>query len=118
MEVEKTIQENISQNREHYDAVYNTIDVHNIIKILNNLESFLQHHTTTEISWVGMYYQDFKSKIQGQHILELGCGAANLTRLIASTGSNRKIIAAEVDKIQHEKNLKIDDPYSAVEIHV
>ena len=47
--------------------------------------------------------------LDGQTILELGCGAAFLTRLISSSGQNRKVIAAEVDKIQHDKNLLIDD---------
>ena len=37
-------------------------------------------------------------------ILELGCGAAEKTRAIATTGLNRRIIATEVDK-----NLQIDD---------
>jgi len=42
-------------------------------------------------------------------ILELGCGSAIIATLIASQGKDRKIIAFEVDKIQHEKNLQIDD---------
>lgn len=42
-------------------------------------------------------------------ILELGCGDATLTRLIATGGQNRSITAAEVDRVQHEKNLLIDD---------
>ena len=41
-------------------------------------------------------------------ILELGCGAAGMTKKLASSGSNRKIIATEVDKIQHEKNLQLN----------
>ncbi len=40
-------------------------------------------------------------------ILELGCGAASMTQKIASTGFDRKVIAYEVDSIQHEKNLKL-----------
>ncbi len=47
--------------------------------------------------------------LDGKHILELGCGSASLTRSIASTGQDRTIIATEVDKIQHKKNLQIDD---------
>lgn len=43
------------------------------------------------------------------HILELGCGAARLTRLIAEAGAGRRITALEVDRIQHDKNLAIDD---------
>jgi len=41
-------------------------------------------------------------------ILELGCGAASMTKKIAQTGFDRKVIAYEVDSIQHEKNLKLE----------
>lgn len=47
--------------------------------------------------------------LNDQNILELGCGDATLTRLIATTGKNRTITATEVDTIQHQKNLLIDD---------
>ena len=47
--------------------------------------------------------------LDNQNILELGCGDASLTRLIATGGLNRHITAMEVDTIQHEKNLLIDD---------
>lgn len=47
--------------------------------------------------------------LDNQNILELGCGDASLTRLIATGGKNRQINAMEVDTIQHEKNLLIDD---------
>jgi len=44
-----------------------------------------------------------------KHILELGCGNAQKTRDIATSGVNRKITALEVDEIAHDKNLKITD---------
>ena len=47
--------------------------------------------------------------LDNQKILELGCGDATLTRVIATTGSGRSITATEVDSICHEKNLLIDD---------
>jgi len=40
-------------------------------------------------------------------ILELGCGAASMTKKIADTGYERKVIAYEVDALQHEKNLNL-----------
>jgi ubiquinone/menaquinone biosynthesis C-methylase UbiE len=42
-------------------------------------------------------------------ILELGCGRAEKTRAIATTGTNRCIVALEVDETQHARNLQIDD---------
>ena len=47
--------------------------------------------------------------LDNKHMVELGCGAANITRNIAESGSNRKISAFEVDEIAHQKNLQIDD---------
>lgn len=47
--------------------------------------------------------------LDGAYIVELGCGRAQLTRLIASTGSSRRILALEVDEIQHRVNLGITD---------
>ena len=47
--------------------------------------------------------------LDGRHILELGCGAAEFTRAIAEDGLNRRDTATEVDYRQHEKNLLIDD---------
>lgn len=47
--------------------------------------------------------------LDSKHILELGCGAADLTRAIASDGYDRLITATEVDQRQHDKNLLIDD---------
>jgi ubiquinone/menaquinone biosynthesis C-methylase UbiE len=47
--------------------------------------------------------------LDGKHILELGCGSAEITRNIATSGADRKITALEVDEIAHEKNLQISD---------
>jgi SAM-dependent methyltransferase len=41
--------------------------------------------------------------------LELGCGTARQTRLLAAGGRFASILALEVDRRQHEKNLAIDD---------
>jgi len=47
--------------------------------------------------------------LDDKHILELGCGSAEITRNIATTGRERKITALEVDEIAHHKNLQITD---------
>lgn len=53
-------------------------------------------------------YEDALS-LNGKHILELGCGKADITRQIASSGQNRTMVAMEVDKNQYDKNLEIND---------
>ncbi len=45
----------------------------------------------------------------GAHVLELGCGKAEKTRLIAQSGKAKSILALEVDRIQHAKNLQAAD---------
>jgi len=47
--------------------------------------------------------------LDGKHILELGCGNAEMTRDIAASGRDRRITALEVDEIAHEQNLQIRD---------
>ena len=47
--------------------------------------------------------------IRGGDVLELGCGRAWMTRQIAERLAPRQLIATEVDRIQHQKNLQIDD---------
>jgi len=47
--------------------------------------------------------------LDNKNILELGCGKADITRLIATGGPGRKVTATEVDEVQHSKNLLIKD---------
>ncbi|MCG8425855.1 MAG: class I SAM-dependent methyltransferase [Chromatiales bacterium] len=47
--------------------------------------------------------------LKGAKVLELGCGRAWMTRKMAELFQPADITATEVDKIQHEKNLAIDD---------
>ena len=46
--------------------------------------------------------------LEGARVLELGCGRAFKTRWLADNGA-AAVTALEVDRIQHEKNLRIDD---------
>lgn len=47
--------------------------------------------------------------LDGADILELGCGAAQMARRIAEARRAARVVASEVDPIQHEKNLRVDD---------
>ena len=47
--------------------------------------------------------------LDNRTIIELGCGKAELTRHIATSGAGRSITAFEVDEIQHAENEKIAD---------
>ena len=45
----------------------------------------------------------------GARVLELGCGKAEKTRILAETGRAAEIVALEVDAIQHARNLEVKD---------
>jgi len=47
--------------------------------------------------------------LEGARLLELGCGAAFTTRRLAECFPVAEIVALEVDRVQHEKNLQIPD---------
>jgi ubiquinone/menaquinone biosynthesis C-methylase UbiE len=42
-------------------------------------------------------------------VLELGCGTARMTREMVERFAPRQVLACEVDKIQHQKNLAVTD---------
>jgi SAM-dependent methyltransferase len=50
-----------------------------------------------------------KLDLAGKSIIELGCGTAELTRLIAERYNDATVLALEVDEVQHAHNLGIDD---------
>lgn len=45
--------------------------------------------------------------LQNAAVLELGCGKADKTRRVATSGKVASIVAMEVDEVQHGKNLQI-----------
>jgi SAM-dependent methyltransferase len=47
--------------------------------------------------------------LDNKNILELGCGSAEITRDIATSGVGRKVTALEVDEFAYEKILQITD---------
>ncbi len=47
--------------------------------------------------------------LEGARVLELGCGRAWMTRYLAENHAIAHIVATEVDRIQHQKNLAVSD---------
>jgi ubiquinone/menaquinone biosynthesis C-methylase UbiE len=47
--------------------------------------------------------------LDDKHILELGCGSAEITRNIAASCSGCRVTALEVDEVAHQKNLQLGD---------
>jgi len=64
----------------------------------------IAYHTATELEIMEQVLP-----MRGMRVLELGCGRAWMTRRMSELFQPRQIIATEVDRIQHDKNLQIDD---------
>jgi ubiquinone/menaquinone biosynthesis C-methylase UbiE len=64
----------------------------------------LKHPTVTRTCKEAEIYESLL-KLDGAKVLELGCGKADHTRNMAQAHPSAQIIAAEVDQIQHAKNL-------------
>jgi ubiquinone/menaquinone biosynthesis C-methylase UbiE len=62
------------------------------------------YRTTTEANLIAELLD-----LKGKRLLELGCGAAAMTRLLAERFDPAEIVATEVDGLQHDKNLGIRD---------
>lgn len=48
--------------------------------------------------------------LDGKRILDLGCGNAQITLAIASSGKDRQLLGLETDAIQHRKNERLNAP--------
>lgn len=48
-------------------------------------------------------------ELDNKHIVELGCGNADITRDIATSGAGRRVSAFEVDEVAHNANIQITD---------
>ncbi|MDO5970569.1 class I SAM-dependent methyltransferase [Flavivirga aquimarina] len=86
--------DNINKNKDFYNKKYKEVNVGGLIRTLNNLDVFLADATTTDISWVGMYVNNFKETVKGKKVLELGCGNCANAAVLAALGA--EVIANDI----------------------
>ncbi|MCX2837473.1 class I SAM-dependent methyltransferase [Salinimicrobium sp. MT39] len=79
--------ENQNKNKEHYDRLYKDGQVSNILHWINNLNTFLDSVTTTEISWFAIYKNNFRDRLAGKKVLEMGCGDCTNAAIMAALGA-------------------------------
>ncbi len=111
--------QNQEKNKAHYEKVYENYSIKNILYWLNNLDSFFETVTSTEASWSALYSGDFRSKLKGKKVLEMGCGDCTNAAIMAGFGA--KVFAndiADASGIIVEKlnrNYKFDHPIVFIE---
>jgi SAM-dependent methyltransferase len=85
---------NQEKNKLHYDKLYSNYNIQNILHWVNNLDAFLNSATTTETSWFALYQKNFRQKIKGRKVLEMGCGDCVNAAIMAALGA--KVYANDI----------------------
>ena len=88
---------NTLKNEAYYDEVYSKANIAPILDILNDLDGFLKVATTTHISWVGLYHNNFQNELKGKKVLEMGCGDCANAAVMAALGA--EVYANDISSI-------------------
>ncbi|SDL41741.1 Methyltransferase domain-containing protein [Salinimicrobium catena] len=78
---------NQEKNKDHYEKLYANYDIKNILYWINHLDEFLDSATTTETSWFALYQGNFREKLKGKKVLEMGCGNCINAAVMAALGA-------------------------------
>lgn len=110
---------NLEKNRLHYENLYANYSIKNILYWINNLDSFLESATSAETSWFALYQQNFRNKLKGKKVLEMGCGDCTNAAVMAALGAEvyANDLAAASGEIVRQLNesFKFDFPIKFIE---
>lgn len=105
--------QNQEKNKLHYEKLYENYSIKNIVYWVNHLDEFLDSATTTETSWFALYQQDFRNRLKGKKVVEMGCGNCVNAAIMAALGAEvyANDIASSSGEIVRKLNEKIDFAY-------
>ena len=86
-----------SLNKEHYERQYEAVAVSGLVKKVVQVDRFLGDAILTDTSWVGMYHGDFRRRLQGATVLELGAGDGLNALIMAKLGA--RVIAVDLSSV-------------------
>jgi SAM-dependent methyltransferase len=98
------------KNKQHYENIYSNYGIKNILYWVNNLEEFLDSAIATETSWFGLYHENFKDRIEGKKIMELGCGNCVNASIMAALGA--KVYANDIADASGKIIKKLNENYN------
>jgi SAM-dependent methyltransferase len=101
--------QNQEKNKLQYEALYANYSISNILVWINNLDKFLDSATTTETSWYGLYQKNFRDKIKGTKVLEMGCGDCTNAAIMAALGA--EVYANDIATASGEIVRKLNNNY-------
>lgn len=83
----ESLDKNQEKNRLYYEDLYQNYSIRNILYWINNLDGFLDYALSTETSWYGLYLHNFRDKLPGKKVLEMGCGDCHNAAVMAALGA-------------------------------
>lgn len=78
---------NRTKNKEHYDALFGGARLDGILEKVRRVDTFLADAVRTDTSWVAMYHGDFRERLRGARVLELGSGDGLNSLVMATQGA-------------------------------
>ena len=108
--------DNQEKNKEHYEKLYANYSIKNILYWINHLDEFLESATTTETSWFALYQGNFREKLKGKKVLEMGCGNCINAAVMAALGAEvyANDIASSSGEIVRKLNSKFNFKFPIV----
>jgi SAM-dependent methyltransferase len=87
---------NLDANKRHYDSSYGGVDVEAMVAKVRHVERFLDDATVTDASWVLLYHGDFRTRLRGARVLELGAGTGLNALVMAALGAH--VVAPDISE--------------------
>ena len=106
-------EKNTEKNKRHYDKLYADVNINRLLKIVANVDGFLNNVASVDTSWVCMYYNGFADELKGKKVLELGCGNCYNAAVMAALGAEvyANDISRKSSDIISKLNNKVDFDY-------
>lgn len=79
---------NKARNKAHYDSMFRSVSIDRIVEKVRNLDAFLADATRTGTGWVAMYHGQFRDRLRGARVLELGSGDGLNSLVMAAAGAH------------------------------
>ena len=88
---------NLDVNKQHYDHSYSDVDVSAIVAKVRDVDRFLDDATVTDATWVALYQGDFRARLRGADVLELGAGNGLNALVMAALGA--RVVAVDISEV-------------------
>src|SRR4051812_11759233 len=77
-----------------FNSAYGKTNIDGIVRRMADVDAFLNDVAEHDGSWAALYSGDFRRRLQGRRVLELGCGKGHNALAMAALGA--EVTATEI----------------------